>query len=164
MATLQSLNSDIFVATITIIGIVLGIVPLLSFFYIGELKDIAEENRNAIKEEKLRKSKAIKDLLDSEERLHGILHSKLRKAVKKYTEYAVVASVISLLLILSVYGYFGFQNSLSVSNPNSSVGDNVVFNKIFNITVLTYAGVRGLCLCLKILKVFEKPKFFTYKN
>lgn len=139
LTTLQTLNSDIFTATITVIGIIIGIVPLISFFYLDELKNVSQETHNNIREEKQGKSEELKGSLDSEEKFHDILHTKIKKAVKRYTESAVGFSVLSLLAITLMFFYFGIQNLVLVNGTvPSSTASNLGTNIIINITILFY--------------------------
>ncbi|HKM59933.1 MAG TPA: hypothetical protein VJY36_03585 [Candidatus Bathyarchaeia archaeon] len=114
LSILSGLNSDLFIATLTLTGITLGIVPIISFFYIGELKEAATQIKDNLKaRKKATKMVNIKKDLDVQEYLNEVLVTNMKKTIIAYTEFASVASIfIAGILVLS-YFWFGMASSVN---------------------------------------------------
>jgi len=137
---LESINSDIFAATITVVGLIIGMVPIISFFYLGELKDARIDIKKSLTERKKEKSKEIKDALEVQENLLDVIITNMNKAVKTYTQIAVAFSAFSLLVLLFVYMEIGVQNA--IHSGTSIMGDNIAINVLFNIVILFFIGTE----------------------
>ena len=166
-AILKSVNSDVFIGTLTFAGLIVGIVPIISFFYLGELKDRGMDIIKSIKERMRGQSAEIKKLLQTQEYLYDVLLTNMRKAVKQYTQATVAFSVFSLLGLVLAYVITGSQNA--VNSGTGIMADNLALNIMLSIQLLFYIAMEvfplvGLALYdsgYRVIRFKERGRQFT---
>ena len=134
---LSNLNSNLFIATLTFAGIILGIVPIISFFYIGELKEgIPQIKDNLDARKKAAKGDDIKELLDIQQSLYEVLVTNMKKSIIMYTEFASVGSIF--LAGILVFSYFWFGIACSVNSGTAVEAGYLMLNIMVSILSLFY--------------------------
>lgn len=115
LTRLETLGSDIFTATITVIGLIIGFLPIIGFFYLGEIKERRKEIKSSLLADSAGKSEAIKHLVDGIDYLYDVIANHLESAVKKYMSINVIASAVAVFVIIFLYvssGITGTADSL----------------------------------------------------
>ena len=144
VSVLGSINSNIFAASLTFTGIILGVVPIVTFFYLGELKDSLPQIKNIHKDRKRGQTNEIKKLLDAQDYLYEVIATNMKKAIVRYTEIAVTSSIGLALLLVFVYGWIGIQASMV--SGTSAMANYFVLNMIINMIILFYVGFEALAI------------------
>jgi magnesium-transporting ATPase (P-type) len=113
LTRLETLASDVFVATITVVGLIIGFLPIISFFYLGVIKDDGKEIEDRLLREREGKSDEIKRMIDGLDYLYDVIGSHVESAVKKYTAINVMISFSAILGIIWSYITFSIQDTVN---------------------------------------------------
>lgn len=134
LATLQTANSDIFIATLTVAGLAMGIIPIVSFYYLSELKDIWGDIKSNLLFRKKRKSEKIKQLFYTQEYLLEALLTNRKKVIKRYTQITLIFSAFALFFLVFAYMMFGVQSAFQ--SETVSIVNATVINMMLNVELL----------------------------
>lgn len=95
--------SDVFTATITFSGLLTGFVPIISFFFNGEIKEEQRQSEERL-EAKITASEGEKqNLLKLKKNLSNMVYHNMRSGVLKYTELFIVVSAVSQFFLIEYY-------------------------------------------------------------
>jgi len=112
LTRLETLGSDIFIAAITIMGLIIGFLPIIGFFYLGEIKEHRKEIESSLLADKAGKSDDIRQMVDHIDYLYDVIANHLENTVKKYMLINVIASAITIFVIIFSYVSFGITDTV----------------------------------------------------
>jgi len=111
----EKIASDIFTASITVNGLFIGFVPLISFFFIGEVKESQNEIEQSLKEKREKSSDdETKKLIGKASDLYYVIFFNLRSGILKYLQAYVGVSILSEFFLIYFYISTGFSGISSL--------------------------------------------------
>jgi uncharacterized membrane protein len=112
LTRLETLGSDIFTVSTTVIGLIIGFLPIIGFFYLGEIKEDRKKIESSLLAEKAGKSDDVQQMVDGINHLYDVITNLLESAVKKYMLINVIASVLAVFVIIFSYVSLGITGTV----------------------------------------------------
>lgn len=100
---LAKVASDIFVATITINGVLTGVVPIISFFFISEIKEHYHEIKEDLEKDRTEDPDEKQRLTRSKDNLYYVVTNNLRSSILKYAKTYITSSILFEVFLILTY-------------------------------------------------------------
>ena len=105
--------SDIFVATITINGVLTGVVPIISFFFISEIKEHYHEIKEDLEKDRTEDSDEKQKLTRSKDTLLYVVTNNLRSGILKYAKTYITTSILFQVILIATYAVIAEYETMS---------------------------------------------------
>lgn len=148
----EQITSDLFIATITINGVITGFVPIISFFFNSEVKEDYREIEQELEQQRKVNRDKKQELIGTEKTLYFMILHNLRSGVLKYTQLFIMVSVLLQFILVGLY-LFTVTNTMVILYQ-------IVDIPILMIIILGILPIINLALnkpALRFVEVIVKP-------